>query len=514
MDMKRLLLTMMMMTAAMGEFSPCSISPMPPGVTMTCETMEVPLDYEDPAGEMIKVFTRRVAPAAQTLEGAIVFIEGGPGLSEQGADVYGAAMLALGHSIAVYLPDRRGNGMSTYIDCPTLIPFEECVQFINTTYGWDYVQHFTVSNQARDLHAVISSTPELAENPLVYSRSYGTYLMQRYMVLFPDSLTRVVLDGVAPADLLKTPVIDLNQNFVGLELGARCGADPECASLFPRNDPVGAFYSVERALAYGDIAPACSSDLGLTAENLPEVLDRLVNTWEQRVAIPAVIYRIARCSPADVAALSHLMGSGYLDTGLGGSPGNDSMLMTVNIIFSELWMGGNVPSDIDCDAIDAFTFASLVAGGVAKLYCPGYEQWHTYAADKYVGQYPAVKPGQVLLLNGDLDPATPIFWMEHAAAQLTAAGSLGPGDLYKVVIPNACHTTSSCSPIVGSYSTSNPLWFFEGSCGTQIFTSFLLSGGPPNTTCIDDIYPVDWLGVQEMTQDASQSLFGTPDLYG
>merc|ERR1711916_241890 len=94
--MKLLLLTMMMMTAAMGEFSPCSISPMPPGVTMTCETMEVPLDYEDPAGEMIKVFTRRVAPAAQTLEGAIVFIEGGPGLSEQGADVYGAAMLALG----------------------------------------------------------------------------------------------------------------------------------------------------------------------------------------------------------------------------------------------------------------------------------------------------------------------------------------------------------------------------------------------------------------------------------
>ena len=232
---------------------------------MTCETMEVPLDYAEPAGEMIKVFTRRVAPAAQTLEGAIVFIEGGPGLSEQGADVYGAAMLALGHSIAVYLPDRRGNGMSTYIDCPTLIPFEECVQFINTTYGWDYVQHFTVSNQARDLHAVISSTPELAENPLVYSRSYGTYLMQRYMVLFPDSLTRVVLDGVAPADLLKTPVIDLNQNFVGLELGARCGADPECASLFSRNDPVGAFYSVERALAYGDIAPACSSDLGLTA---------------------------------------------------------------------------------------------------------------------------------------------------------------------------------------------------------------------------------------------------------
>ena len=63
-----------------------------------------------------------------------------------------------------------------------------------------------------------------------------------------------------------------------------------------------------------------------------------------------------------------------------------------------------------------------------------------------------------------------------------------------------------------------PLWTPDssgGNCAGQVMASFLDDpSAPPDESCVEDLVPVDFEGVSSGVVEASQVLFGRPELWG
>ena len=133
-----------------------------------------------------------------------------------------------------------------------------------------------------------------------------------------------------------------------------------------------------------------------------EHADDIAELGDARTYLPATVYRMARCEPGDVDAIETMLTLffgeeaelTYYDT-----LGSDSLLY--NVALSEIWPEDPPP------------IASILAEQ-AKLYVStgltpemAVARWGHYPDDAYVGAW-AVTDTPLLMLNGDLDPQTPL----------------------------------------------------------------------------------------------------------
>lgn len=187
-----------------------------------CTTVEVPVDYADPAGDTIDLAVL-VAPARGERLGALVVNPGGPGSpGTDYAELSGQAFTApVRERYDIVGFDPRGTGGSSPVDClsdPALdafiaadpvpdTPAEEADYLASsqrfgagcTRHSGDLAAHVSTVEAARDLDVLRAA---LGESELDYfGASYGTKLGATYADLFPDRAGRLVLDGAVDLSL-------------------------------------------------------------------------------------------------------------------------------------------------------------------------------------------------------------------------------------------------------------------------------------------------------------------------
>lgn len=190
-----------------------------------CGTLDVPLDYSDPAGPTIEIALSRLrSKNAEKRRGVLLTNTGGPG----GPGLSYPALLrdALGmpekvlDRYDVIGVDPRGVGRSTPVTCdlsllnqPSNIPIyavdnksvrkeakrvkrvaQKCAR--SDTAG--LLPHINTTNTARDLDQVRAALGE--ETVSYFGVSYGTKLGAVYATLFPERTDRVLLDSSTSPD--------------------------------------------------------------------------------------------------------------------------------------------------------------------------------------------------------------------------------------------------------------------------------------------------------------------------
>jgi len=180
-----------------------------------CASLEVPLDYSEPDGELIEIYVVRT-PATGERKGALFTNPGGPGAG--GAEFAEILPMLLPSEITesfdIIGVDPRGIGASTPVDCgvdatelygvdssidspedeATLLDISQrYVADCADKYG-DLLPHLGTRDVARDMDAVRAA---MGDEQLSYlGFSYGTAIGQVYADLFPDRVRSMVLDGV------------------------------------------------------------------------------------------------------------------------------------------------------------------------------------------------------------------------------------------------------------------------------------------------------------------------------
>lgn len=190
-----------------------------------CAWLTVPLDYDDPAGETIRLRVSRAAATgtADQRIGSLVVNPGGPGVPGLDYASYLSASLEKKVSRAYDMVgfDPRGVGQSAPISCLT---GAQTTRWLRTDMTPDTAaERAVLMRRARALaDGCLRRSPEIARhvgseetvrdmdilrealgddslNLLGYS--YGTYLGTRYAELFPDRVGRFVLDGAVDPSL-------------------------------------------------------------------------------------------------------------------------------------------------------------------------------------------------------------------------------------------------------------------------------------------------------------------------
>lgn len=460
-----------------------------PGITeeRTCAKAQVPLLYDEPAGEQIELLVARY-PAVGTSHGQLWLLDGGPGGT--GANYMREEMMSLYSQLGleIFIPQHRGTGHSTPLGCEDAESAEECSQALVEEWG-DGLRGFSSAAAGEDLGQLIARA-QTDDGPVyVLGISYGSYWGQRYLQRYPSQATGIMLDGILPmtANLLDGDGI---ANEAGLRLLADCGENPTCLEALD-DDPVAAAESVMVA-AEAD-RTRCLGENGFNRDDLSTVLTMMM-VLDVPQFVPATILRLSRCNEQDRDELEVLFTT------------VEDVLNTMNetdLEYDNPFLGAHVlRSDILAE-LSEIPLAELVAARDQMLFRSGafslegvdqvLSEWGVNYApvDKTLS-----KPTTpVLLMNGGYDMQTPLPWIDELAETLGASA---------IVFPTAGHAVDYS--LAASAGTADP-------CSLQIKRQFVADpAGTLDRSCEDDVPPIDFGGQQDTTRLYSDFLFGNPEL--
>ena len=213
-----------------------------------CGTVSRPLDPAQPKGRAIDVhYAVLPALARNRRPDPVFFFAGGPGQSAIDlAGSIGRMMARLGNRRDVVLIDQRGTGRSAPLHCAETPPTQPlalaadpqwqlarlgaCRAQLQALPHGD-LRHYSTWLAVRDVDAVRSALGAVRIN--LVGASYGTRAALDYMRQFPQAVRRMVLDGVAPPDMvLPASASGDNQAVLDAVLAA-CEVDASCVARFP-----------------------------------------------------------------------------------------------------------------------------------------------------------------------------------------------------------------------------------------------------------------------------------------
>lgn len=472
------------------EWEPCSAdSDENTGDDALCATIPVPLDWNDPNGDTIDFFVKKLPAAMPPARGQLWLLNGGPGYS--GADFEGRF---IAQSVDIYLPDHRGTGRSSRLACPDAetagsssgIAVDQseiaaCVQPLVDTWG-DKLSGFTTTQAARDIGEVIRATRGPDDVLFLYGASYGSEWANRYLQLYPTDPTGVIFDGVAIGATLDK--IDAWENDLGQRWMGFCGDDALCSSkLGP--DP---WATMTETLDDFD-AGACwqVSQIGYDRHALQELWSFFFYVWDYRPLIAPMVYRLKRCDASDVHFYDHLFAATTGPAANTASERLHSRMLSVHVTLSELW--ASPPPSLQ-EILD-FRETANVAHFLPTMFATVQPQWPVYPHDEYTGHY-AVTDVPVLSLHGDLD------FIAQSIADGVADHYAGPHQTH-VTVPRSPHGTFGAPQADGSQT-----------CASRLFSAFLHDPTAElDTSCLSGVAPLDF----SVPADLSSAFFGTADVW-
>ena len=419
------------LAAPVLSLQPCRLK----GVEYTaqCGVLKRPLDPAAPAGPTIELHVA-VLPALSRHKrpDPVFFFAGGPG---QGAiGLAGPVSRLLGRFANrrdLVLIDQRGTGRSASLACdgddrpqrplsesvdPAAVQqaLARCRQALQQLPHGD-LRHYTTVVAMQDAEAVRQALG-LGRINLV-GVSYGTRAALDYLRQFPQSVRRVVLDGVAPPDMVLPLSFAADAQVALNALIEACRADVACEQRHPRLDDTWRRLraSLPRDVTVTHPLTGRAETLRLTPDALAGLVRTALYAPSLAAGLPAALAAAAEGSWAPLVGLAAALA--------GPGPGGGlSQGMHFSVVCAE-----------DLPRLDRAASAPATDFGVGltDLYvqaCAGWPQGAVPAA--FYTMPPSPLP--VLLLSGAADPVTPPRHGQRTAQALGARAR-------HVVVPNAGH---------------------------------------------------------------------------
>ncbi len=361
------------------------------------------------------------AYSADAAPDPVFFLAGGPGQGAASiADKIDGMFDQIRKTRDVVLVDQRGTGDSNRLDCepydeddpppPDLLISEEKVRECLESYDAD-VRLYTTPIAMDDLNEVRQWLGYDRIN--LYGGSYGTRAALVYLRRHEPTVRSIVLDGVAPPDMLLP--LHMPRDFErALKLVfANCEDDPACSRRFPNaRDDLTALLerlgadSLELRLEHprtGRPREERVSSRGV----MMTLSGALYSPWSSAL-IPLVVERAAEGDYAPLAAMGSI-GGGAADS------------MAQGMFYS-------VTCSEDYPRLDAEMVARESAGTRigAALYEIRWGPCKYWPRGEIEPSYyePVRSDVPVLILSGELDPVTPPRWGEHVKAHLSSSRHL------------------------------------------------------------------------------------------
>ena len=443
-----------------------------PGIeeSLRCVTINVPSNYGANGGPAIALHVT-VAPSFR--EGArqdpVFVLAGGPG--QAGSDVVPYLNAAFHRARAtrdIVLIDQRGTGKSGKLDCdsggneeamsdePALAELTACVARAKVRFA-DY----TTANSAHDIERVRIALGYDKVN--VWGASYGTRLAQAYARAYPKAVRSLVLDGVAPTEMV-IPAGGLDAQAALDALFRQCRQDKPCAAAFPRLREE--FEELSRRAASGTVMLDVADPR--TAKPLRQKLSnaRFVRT------VHSILY-----SPIDSRSLPYLIHSAY--------EGRWEPFIARSNVMSDFSSEEDLSALMHLAVVCAEDVPRLDAGALATD--SGASFMKATITDTMIKACPLLKvpavplaapariEAPVLMLSGALDPVTPPRRAESAARHMAK--------VQHFVVDNAGHGISplGCAPRLLREFLDQPSAKLDASCLKEIpSASFQVGSAGPH----------------------------------
>lgn len=393
-----------------------------------CASLEVPLRHERPDEGTLSLRVVRVpAGTAQPTEGPLVMLAGGPGqaASEAFAPLLGA-IANVTRKRAVVLLDQRGTGASSPLDCETPDTFAE--QFRSDELlrvaracpaehpGTDWGA-FTTAASVADLEALRRHLG--LEQLDLFGISYGTRLALAYARAHPARVRSLILDGMAPPQLVLPLSFAQDAQAALAEIDQRCQADDRCREAYGPLTPL-----VQQVLMQAAAEPSVSVAHPRTGEPLTLELDRdlvaqllrgLMYGTDLQPILPLTLRRIREGDFGPLVAQAALLGEGATES--------MSMGLFLSVVCAE-----DVPA-IEATAIGPATDNTFLGRSFVDELLAACELWPVTPVP--VDRSPLTVDVPTLAISGAADPATPPRWAETVVSSLPRARH--------VVVPHAGH---------------------------------------------------------------------------
>lgn len=447
-----------------------------PPIEVTCGTVEVPADRQDPDSDLITLAVARMHHrTADPSADPILQLHGGPGgaaLSVAPTSVTGLAALS---ERDLVLWDQRGSGRSEpSLNCPekeeaALAALSEAAPFTEelrsnldaaaacrdrlTDDGVDLDDYDTPASVA-DIESLRAALG--VEQWNLWGGSYGTRLGLAYARQHPDRVRTLTIDSVYPTEVGGPERARTTPTEAFDRLIAACSADPACSAAHP---DLGA--ELDRAVASLDTDPevftASVEADGETRERRFTITGAdfrsgmFVGMYDSTLipALPGII--------ADVAGGDRAVLPVYAEVGVPRIVGlSEGALFSIDCADSGRSLEGASAEDLAGDGEDALY--SLVS---SQLFC---EIWGVEPVPEEFNEA-ALPDVPTLVFAGTLDPVTPYA---DSAGQAQALP-----DAQLVTVPRGGH---------GALSFND--------CTVSAFSGFLTDPEADLPPCVADLAPL------------------------
>jgi pimeloyl-ACP methyl ester carboxylesterase len=414
-------------------------------VPARCGSLEVPEDSGRPDGRKIALRVAVLpADAPQPAPDPVLVLAGGPGQSV--TEVYpqiAPAFARLNRDRDIVLVDQRGTGGSGRLACPAMETVADDVVGTGTNptrlaaecaaaLDADPTQ-YTTAAFVRDLEAVRSALGHDRVNLVGFS--YGTRAALAYARAYPDRARTLVLDGVAPFEMLIGADFDRDSQQALETLFRRCADDPACRARYPalEQDFRALLSRLERhpeKVRVRDPLTGEPRDLTLDGDGVRQVVLGFLYTPETAALLPTLL-RQARDGDLAPLAAQGLLVATDLQAGMS-RPLQLSVLCAEDVPFYPAAAtagpgGGGGPEGAVAGVAAQPTFLGDASRQAFRRLCAGWPRAEVEASfhAAVALQVPA------LLLSGGADPVTPPRWAETAARSLPRSR--------QIVLPGSGH---------------------------------------------------------------------------
>jgi pimeloyl-ACP methyl ester carboxylesterase len=448
------------------------------GYPAQCGTLRVPEDRARPSGRQIDLKISVVpALAREPAPDPLFLLAGGPG--QAATEAMGPLLGAferLHRTRDLVLVDQRGTGSSHPLRCDLNDPsaplaerlapdalredkFRKCL----AAYDAD-PRFYTTSIAMQDLDEVRAALG--ADQIDLWGGSYGTRAALVYLREHGEHARAAVLDGVAPPSL-KLPVSFARDAQRSMDLlFQHCAAERSCSSTFP-----GLQKQFERLLDGLSKHPArahvqdpltgAPADVAITREVFAAGLRGVLYQQDFASLAPLIVARAAHGDFAPFIAATAGLDQGFSHT--------MSFGMMFSVICSE-----DLPGATE-EEIDEAAKGTFLGPQLAREFLRICSFWpRGPVPPKFHEPVRSDKP--VLLLSGELDPATPPHWADLARETL-------PNSL-NLVLPGVGHgaTAEGCVPqLISQFVENASVQGIDASCLKPLRRPpfFIGFAGPP-----------------------------------
>jgi pimeloyl-ACP methyl ester carboxylesterase len=426
------------------------------GQGLQCATLQVPLDYSNPAGPTIGIALDKLAATGSRI-GSLLINPGGPGGSgiQFLADVAPQLSSQLTRHFDVIGFDPRGVGASDPIICgsgpeldrylavdedPTtpagvaaLVAADRTLVQGCQAHSAALLGHVGTVDAARDMDRIRQAVGDAKLNYLGFS--YGTFLGATYADEFPTHIRAMVLDGAEDPALAPVATVDTQATSVDTELGDFfdwCADAANSCAWKPAGARAGMQAAVLALVARARQAPlAVSGDTRTVGPT--QVLYGTAEALYEPQTWPDLGTALAQAANGNGAGLL-----GLFDQYVGrSSDGTYTNLISANNAVScddQAWPSiAQTESDAAAAerAAPVFGMTNLYSGLVCAV-------WPDPPTDH---PHPVVAAGSppIVVVGSTGDPATPYAWAQALASQL-ARGVL----VTRVGVGHTGYLASSC----------------------------------------------------------------------